>query len=377
MRDLIVSTNDAKYQRVAGRDTYPADAPGDTLDLIDASTFPPRIVASVEISTTIAGPPQAVAISFDGQFAVVSAPNRYDRERGQSVFENYLQLVDLDAEHPRVVGRAQTSHHPQGVAFHPCANLLLAATMGGTVEWFAIEGRELVRKGEINVSKGRLAGIAFAADGATALVALRDEQGLAVLEIEGHSVRLTPERISTGVAPYAVDVSGNGRWAVVGNVGLAGLAGQAGQLAADADTLTLVDLATRPYRAVQHLSVPALPEGVAISPDGRWIAALAMDGSNLQPGNPCRRELGRIVLYELRDGHAHPAGNLPAGAAGQGIVFTADSRYILAQFNIEKELAVFCVADGRLADTGHRIPVAGGPVSIRALPNRSRSIQES
>jgi DNA-binding beta-propeller fold protein YncE len=377
MRDLIVSTNDAKYQRVAGRDTYPADAPGDTLDLIDASSFPPRIVASALVSTTIAGPPQAVAISFDGKFAVVSAPNRYDRERGQSVFENYLQLVHLDTEHPGVIGRADTSQHPQGVAFHPRANLLLAATVGGTVEWFAIEKNQLVRKGELSLSKGRLAGIAFANDGATALVALRDEQGIAVLDIDGDAVRATPERISTGVAPYAIDVSGDGRWAVVGNVGLAGLAGQAGQLAADADTVTLIDLATRPYRAVQHLGVPSLPEGVALSPDGRWIAALAMDGSNLATGNPCRREHGRMVLFELRDGHAHPAGDLPAGAAGQGIVFTADSRYILAQFNVDKELAVYSIVSGRLADTGHRIPVAGGPVSIRALPGRSPSIRPS
>ncbi|MBG9390280.1 YncE family protein [Caenimonas aquaedulcis] len=369
MRDLIVSTNDAKYRRVDGRDTYPEGAGADTLDLIDASAYPPRIVASVGISTTIAGPPQAVALSPDGRYAVVSAPNRYDRERGASVFENYLQLVDLQGTPPRVVDKAATSHHPQGVAFHPQANLLAAATAGGTVESFAIEEGRLIRKHELTVSKGRLAGIAFTPDGKAALAALRDEQGVAVLEFAGGRLQATPERVSAGVAPYAIDVCASG-WAVVGNVGLAGLPGQAAQLAGDADTLTLIDLNQRPFRAVQHLSVPSLPEGVAISPDGRWIAALCMDGSNLAPGNPARREQGRVALFALRDGRAHPAGELPAGAGGQGIVFTADSRHLLAQFNVDSMLAVYTVADGALADTGHRIPTTGGPVSIRAVPGR-------
>ena len=36
--DLIVSANDAKYERVAGKDTYPEGVGPDTLTLIDAST---------------------------------------------------------------------------------------------------------------------------------------------------------------------------------------------------------------------------------------------------------------------------------------------------------------------------------------------------
>ena len=36
---------------------------------------------------------------------------------------------------------------------------------------------------------------------------MRDEQGLAVVEVEGTKVALGRERVSAGVAPYAVDVS--------------------------------------------------------------------------------------------------------------------------------------------------------------------------
>jgi DNA-binding beta-propeller fold protein YncE len=370
--DWIVSTNDAKYQRVAGHDTYPRDRPSDTLNLIDASAIPPSIVATVNVETSVVGPPQAVALSPDARLAVVSAPSRYDAGLGQCVFERYLQVVDLAGKPPTVACKVATSHHPQCVAFHPHGELLLAATVGGTIESFAVDHGRLRRMDELLVSSGRLGGVTFTADGTAALVMLRDEQGAAVLDCDGQSVRLTQERISTGVAPYAVDISSDGHWAVIGNVGLAGLPGSTGQLAGDADTLTLVDVSKRPFRAVQHLSVPALPEGVAISPDGHWIAALTMDGSNLKTGNPGRRERGRLVLFELRDGQAYPRGELPAGEAGQGIVFTADCQYLLAQHNVEKALAVYSVAGGRLVDTGHRIAVTGGPVSIRAMPGRSR-----
>ena len=70
--------------------------------------------------------------------------------------------------------------------------------------------------------------------------------------------------ISTGVAPYTVDVSSRGELGVVSNVGLAGLS-NVGQLSGDADCVTLLDLSARPFRALQYLTVPSIPEGVALS----------------------------------------------------------------------------------------------------------------
>src|SRR5918998_153024 len=76
--DLIGSANDAKYQRVAGRDTFPEGAGPDTLTVLDAARFPPAVVATVEVEHSLMGPPQAVAVTPDGRLAVVSAPNRYN-----------------------------------------------------------------------------------------------------------------------------------------------------------------------------------------------------------------------------------------------------------------------------------------------------------
>jgi DNA-binding beta-propeller fold protein YncE len=365
--DLIVSANDAKYVRVEGRDTYPLDAGPDTLTVIDASSNPPRVTATVPVQHSLAGPPQAVAITPNRRLAIVSAPNHYDRSELKVVPETFLQVVDLTATPPHVIEKIDVGAHPQGLAINRDGTLLLAATTGGTVAVLAIDGSTVRLKDQLKVADKRLSGVSFTHDGKAALVALRDEQGVVVLDVNDGTVSTARDRITTGIGPYSVDVSSDGKWAVVGNAGLASLVNP-GHLNADADSFTLIDVSHRPFRAVQHVTVPSVPEGVALSPDGRWIAVQTMDGSNLPTDNPARKSRGRVQLFEIRRGEAVKTADLPGGEAGQGIVFSADSRTVLVQFNVEKQIAVYAVNGGALRDTGVRIPIAGGPASLRSMP---------
>jgi DNA-binding beta-propeller fold protein YncE len=132
--------------------------------------------------------------------------------------------------------------------------------------------------------------------------------------------------------------------------------------------VSLVDVSKRPFRTVQQISVPASPEGVAISPDGKWIAVSSMAGSNLVARDPDRSKLGKVGLYSIKDRKATLVNELPGGEAAQGVVFTEDSRNILVQFDVEKAIAVYAVRDGKLLDTNERIKLAAGPVSIRSMP---------
>ena len=169
-------------------------------------------------------------------------------------------------------------------------------------------------------------------------------------------------RIATGVNPYAIDVSSDGKWAVIGNTGIGG------RIVADADVVTLVDVSARPFRAVQQISVPSSPEGVAISPDGKWIVVQSMAGSNLTASDPGRSKLGKVVLYAIKNGQAVRVNELPGGEAAQGVVFSKDSKTVVVQFDVERALAVYAVKNGKLVDTGTRIKLAAGPVSIRSMP---------
>jgi hypothetical protein len=367
--DIIVSAQDGKFVRVDGRATYPEPAPSDSLVVIDASQSPPAVKGLVEgLEHTVQGPPQAVAVTPDGKLAIVAAPTRYDYAGKKELFDNFLQLVDIESTPPKLLGRIDVGAHANGLTINREGTLLLAAGLDGTVKVLAIDGKNVKLIDTVKVGEKRLSGISFTHDGKAAIVAQRDENGAAVLSVDGASVKLTNEKISTGVTPYAIDVSSDGKWAVIGNTGVQGMVGLVGRTAGDADVVTLVDVSARPFRAVQQISVANTPEGLAISPDGKWIVVSSMAGSNLTPDNPGRNKLGKLALFAIQDGVATRVNEVPGAEAAQGVVFTQDSKTILVQFDVERALAVYAIRDGKLVDSGVRIKLAAGPVSIRSMP---------
>jgi hypothetical protein len=93
-----------------------------------------------------------------------------------------------------------------------------------------------------------------------------------------------------------------------------------------------------------------------------------MAGSNLTADDPGRKKLGRVGLYAIKNGQAVKVNELPGGEAAQGVVFSKDSKTVLVQFDVERAIAVYAVRGGKLVDTGQRIRLAAGPVSIRSTP---------
>jgi hypothetical protein len=90
----------------------PEPAPADSLVVIDASTFPPVIKGTVEgLEHTVQGPPQAVAVTPDGKLAIVAAPTRYDYANKKELFDNFLQVVDLEASPPALIAKVDVGGH--------------------------------------------------------------------------------------------------------------------------------------------------------------------------------------------------------------------------------------------------------------------------
>ena len=198
--DIIVSAQDGKFVRVDGRATFPEPAPPDSLVVIDASQFPPKVKGTLEgIAHTVQGPPQAVAVTPDGKLAIVAAPTRYDYAAKKELFDNFLQVVDIEASPPKLVAKVDVGAHPNGLAVNREGTLLLAAAHDGTVKVLAVENKNLRMLGDVKVGEKRLSGISFTHDGKAAIVAQRDENGAAVLSVDGSTVKLTNEKISTGV----------------------------------------------------------------------------------------------------------------------------------------------------------------------------------
>jgi hypothetical protein len=366
--NLIVSGNDAKFQRVNGGGSFPPGRGEDTLSVIDAGKFPLRIVQNITVAHTLFGPPSAVAISPDGKLAIVSSPNHLDADR-KPVADTFLQVVDISKSPGEIVQKLPLSAHPQGVAINGAGTLLLVAKVDGTLDVMSIAAGKVSAVKTLTLGKGRLAGVAITHDGQHALVARRDDHGVAVLNIKDGEVTDANLLLASGVAPYTVSASADGHWAVVSNVGLSGIDAPATRQAGDSDNISLVDTSSWPFKTVAYATVPASPEAAAISPDGKWIAVQSAAGSSIPPENKARREHGVTVLFQNKNGKLTQTSSVESGQVAQGLLFTRDSRHLISQFNAEQTLRSYTLEGGKLKQAGADLAMPGGPASIAATPN--------
>lgn len=155
--------------------------------------------------------------------------------------------------------------------------------------------------------------------------------------------------------PYTLDVTHDGTLAAVSNMGRGD---------GDVDTVSLIDLTVTPFRTVETVSVAASPEGLKFSPDGRFLAVGAQDGTTKPPDSAFYVDHGRLVLLAVDDKHLHKVAEAPIGGWSQGIAFSRDGRTILIQSMVEQSISVFRWEDGRLT-AGAPLVIGAGPAAIR------------
>lgn len=360
---LVLSANDGKYPNVDGVYKVADPAPPDTLTVLDVSGFPPRVVAEIEVRHSVTAPPTSVVLTPDEKLALVSAPNRVDpNDKTKLVLEDVIQVVDLEASPPKIIADVSLGSHPLGLSINRTGDLALAAQVNeGTVSVLTIGGKTVTLVGKVKVGdeKSRVGHVAISPDGKWALASKRGENTVAILTIDGTKVEYTKRDVTVGTQPYAVEISPDGKLAVVANVGRG---------SGDADTITLIDMTLRPIRSVDHVMVGQWPEGVAISPDGLWLAVGISNGTNRPKDSPFRAENGKLLLFSLRGGKAVKVAEALTGKNTQGVTFTPDGKYLLVQNYVERELAAYRMTGTGLEDTGVRVKVRGHPASIRIAP---------
>ena len=359
---LLLSGNDGKFPNVDGRYRVAEQPVPDTLTVLDTSVFPPKKIAEIEIQHTVTAPPMTIAITSDEKLALVSAPNRVNpADKSKVVTDNFMQIVDLEASPPRLIDRVDLGRHPLGVAVNRAGTLALAAHMDGNISVLTIQGKSVKHVDTVSVgdAKSSLRQVAITPDGKWALAAKRGEHVVAVLAIEGAKVVYTKRDITAGNNPYSMEISNDGTFAAVANLGRA---------EGSNDSVILIDLTRQPFRAVAYFTVGPSPEGLAISPDSKWIAIGARAGTDVPKNSPFRNENGKLQLFSIRDFTATKVAEEAIGRNSQGVSFTPDGRYLVVQNYVEKELAFYRVTGYGLEDTGQRIPVPGHPAGIRIAP---------
>ena len=166
----------------------------------------------------------------------------------------------------------------------------------------------------------------------------------------------TNRNFYAGVRPYGADVTPDGRYAVVGNVGRG---------RATTTPSSLIDLSMNPPRTVDTVTVGPTAEGVKVSPNGqvrrgRWCTT----ARPLSPTSPFYNAFGKVVLLGISGGRLVKLSEERIGRWSQGAAFSPDSSTLLVQNMVEKDIMVFSIEFDQLRDTWHRIKLSGGGAGL-------------
>lgn len=356
---IAVSSNDNKIINVNGANQIVQNPPADTVTIVDLGASPPRVIGEVKAPSSVAGPPQNVAVAPDESFALVAAAVQIDpADPKKTVPDNKLTVIDLKVSPPAVIATLEAGMGASGVSINRAGTLALVANRAeGTVSIYTISGKMLTAAGKIQLgdAKSGPSHAAFTPDGKMALVTRDGDHRISVLSVNGSKIEDTKHYMVGGIRPYAIDISSKGDVAVFVNQG-----GGVG----DIDTINVIDLKMSPPRIVDTISVGQIPEGVAISPDGSHVAVTIQNGSQRPKSHQAFNDFGLVKVFRINGTTLTLVAEAKVGHWGQGVVWSRDGKTLLAQSMIEKELEILSFDGKDLKKTG-AIKVSGGPAGLR------------
>ena len=355
---LAISANDGKATLVEGNNAVLETPLPDSVTLFDLSVSPPKVLAEIAAPASVIGPPPSAAIAPDETFALVTSAAKLDpADPKKSVPDNRVSVIDLKATPPAVIATLEAGAGAAGVSINAAGTLALVANrMEGTVSVFTIVGKTLTAAGKVPLgdAKSGPSTVIFAPDGKTAWVTRDGDNKISVLTVDGSKVEPLKRDLSAGIRPYQLDISLRGDVAAVGNVGAG---------SGDADTVSLIDLKANPPRIVETITVGQTPEGLKMSPDGKYIAVTVMNGSNKPKTSPFFNDNGLVVVLAVEGAKLTKVTEAKVGHWCQGAAWSKDSKTLIVQCMIEQELQAFAF-DGKELKPAGAIKIKGGPAGI-------------
>ena len=336
---LAVSANDNKVVNIDGVNNIVQNPPPDNATIIDLGVSPPKVIGQLDVPTSVAGPPQSVAIAPDESLALVVASTKIDpADPKKTVPDNRLSVIDLKTSPPAVIATIEVGVSPAGVSFSPDGKLVLVANRGdGTVSILTVAGKTLTPAGKIALgdAKSGPSHVAFTPDGKKVLVTRDGDHRISVLSVDGAKVEDTKAYMVAGFRPYSISISSKGDVAVLTNQG-------GGQN--DTDIVSLIDLKRNPPRIADTVSV----------------------GSNRPKTHPSYNDHGLVIVYRIDGTKLTLVAQAKVGGWGQGVVWSNDGKRLLAQSMLAKSLDVLSF-DGKQLQVAGKITVPGGAAGLRTV----------
>jgi DNA-binding beta-propeller fold protein YncE len=363
---LAISANDGKVMLVDGVNTPRPDPQPDTVSIIDVRTFPPKVIATVQAPTSVAGPPHSVAIAPDQSIALVTSSSKINPANPKEAIQNdQVSVIDLQSSPPRLLVTLHAGSGASSVTINRAGTLALVANRAeGTVSVFTITGKAVAAAGKVDLQGGPDSGpsqVMFTADGKTAWVSCNaaTDNRIAILTVNGSRVEYIKSETSdfyAGLRPYGMDITPSGDLAVIANIG-AGFSG-------GVDVVSLIDLRSVPPRAIDQIPVGPVPEGISVSPNGRYVAVSVMNGTNAPKASPFFHDFGLLKVLRIDGRTLSLVTETKIGHWCQGVAWTPDSSTVLAQCMVEREIQMFGF-NGKALKPAGSIKVNGGPAGIR------------
>ncbi|MSP02805.1 MAG: YncE family protein [Acetobacteraceae bacterium] len=340
-------------------------APGkdEVLVLDIANPAKPVIRARLPLMNSLLGPPTNLQITPDGKLGLVanSVLNTPDANGYKVSPDDRLFVIDLTEQPPKLVNTVTVGKQPSGLAISRKGDLVLIANRNGkSVSVLTIAGGKVSPAGEVQFEQ-EAAAVAITPDGKRAFVCLNVVNRVAVLNIDGQKVTYDKAMdIPVSFNPYNIDVTPNGKFVIVSTTG-------AGKN--NADAMAVIEAAGPRPHVVDLMTPGTGPEGFAISPDGKWVAAALLLGSGAKPSDWFKTKTGELVLMSLdsNSGEMTVQSRAKVGGLPEGVAFSPKSDYIYVGNYFDSDLQVFRTGGGRLSQIGPNLKLGGQPASMRAL----------
>jgi DNA-binding beta-propeller fold protein YncE len=364
---LMIVGNDEKIGFGADGKSVRHEAGHDTLSVVDiAKPATPRIVATIPLDNSIVGPPTNLAITPARDLALVAnSVNGVNKDGALStVSDDRLFVIDLTANPPAVIATLNLGKKPSGLAINAAGTMALVTNRDdGTISVLSIKGKEVKVTDTVTVGarEDQVSAVAITPDGKRALAVKAAANKVALLSIDGGKVTYDKRDLPTGIFPYNVVVTPNGKLALTVDNGAGGVSD------GNVDTVGVIDLEANPARVIDHVVIGDSPEGLAISPKGDLAVAIEARGSNEPKTSWFYHPGGAVRILKIDGKKVTNVGEVTVGALPEGGAFSADGSYLYVDNFIDQDLSVLQVDGTKLTDKG-RVKMPGHPASIRSGP---------
>jgi len=366
---LVIGDDNKLYWDDTGKTVFTEPGKDEVVIVDIKDPEAPKIAATLPLMNTVIGPPTNLGITPDESLALVANSLAYQSAGAgwKTVPDNKLFVIDLQSKPPKVIATVEVGRQPSGLAINRMGDLVLIANRAdNSISVLTVNGKEVKLVDTVPMGDS-VSAVAITPDGKHALASKCAVNKVAWLDIDGQKVTYSKIDFGVGVFPFNVQITADGRFGLTVNPGNAGVPdGGAG-------SVTVIDLKATPPHVVDYLGVDHFPEGLAINPTGDLAVALALNGS----GGTLAKDAwfahpNTIVdVLSTAGGTVRKLGAVNAGRQAEGVAFSPNGKYLyVANFYVGNftpgNLQIYRVQGDRLIDIGKVLRLPGHPASMRS-----------